>query len=57
MAWNAWSPCGIGNEAGRSTAADHLGVIEAMDRLSEDWRDRAAFDALHRMAAAANAAY
>ena len=44
-------------EAVRRTVAENLGVIEAMDRLSEDWRDRAAFDALHRLATGANAAY
>ncbi len=47
----------MGNEAGRSTVADHVGVIEVMDRLSEDWGNKAAFDALHRPAAGANAAY
>ncbi len=44
-------------EAVRRTVAGRLGMIGAMDRLSEDWRDRAAFDALHRLAAGANAAY
>ena len=44
-------------EAVRKTVAEHLGVIEAMDRLSEDWRDGAAFDTLHRLAMDANAAY
>ena len=39
------------------TVAEHLGVIEAMDRLSEDWRDTAAFNALHRLTTGANAAY
>ncbi len=44
-------------EAIRRTVSEHIGVIEAMDRLSEDWRDTAAFNALHRLTTGANAAY
>ncbi|MDE0175582.1 MAG: hypothetical protein OYH76_10185 [Defluviicoccus sp.] len=44
-------------EAVRGTVAEHLEVIEAMDRLSENWRDAAAFNTLHRLATDANATY
>ena len=40
----------------RKTVEDHLQLIAAMDRLAHDWRDGAAFTALHRLAARANAA-
>ena len=41
----------------RKTVEEHLAVIEAMERLAEDWGDAAAFAAVHRLAAAANAAW
>lgn len=47
----------VAREFIRSAVEDHLQVIEAMDRLSEDWSDAAAFNEVHRLATAANLAY
>ena len=43
-------------ECVRKTVEDHLQLIAAMDRLAQDWSADAAFTALHRLAARANAA-
>jgi len=53
--WNLRGQSGA-RESVRKSVQDHLQLIAAMDRLAQDWTDGAAFTALHRLAARANAA-
>ena len=53
--WNLRGQSGA-REYVRKTVEDHLQLIAAMDRLAQDWSADAAFTALHRLAARANAA-